>query len=60
MKKYKEDTGKRTADLLSWMTCFTERTSFIVLTQGTSDDFEIIIREQDKAVLANMLQEIST
>lgn len=60
MKKYKGDTGKRTDDLLSWMTCFTERTSFIVLTQGTSDDFEIIIREQDKAVLANMLQEIST
>lgn len=58
MKEYKRHTGGRTADLISWMTCFTERTSLIVLTQGTLDDLEIIIQEQDKAVLANVLQEI--
>lgn len=52
-------TGRRTADLISWMTCSTERTSLIVLTQGTLDDLEIIIQEQDKVVLANMLQEIT-
>lgn len=59
MKEYKGDTGRRTADLISWMTCFTEGTSLIALTQGTLDDLGIIIQEQNKAILANMLQEIT-